>query len=408
VAASEPRQARRVGIAGTFDVENFGDLLFPILAERELSSRLGAIEITRYSYWEKVSGAWPFSVHSLDRLIAEMPDLDLLIVGGGHLVRFDKDVAPGYSPPPAGHLHHPTGYWLMPTLLAASYGVPIAWNALGVSPDTPIWARGLLDLALRSTNYVAVRDDNSRRELAAVAKGVEVAIVPDTAFGARGLLPRHPSDAFLGFCEESGLHPPFIVIQPSAHLGLPARQVDDVLRAAESAGLAILELPVSPALGDRVGLLGLRHSVHPPWWPQPLLLAEIVSRAEAVIAVSLHLSIVALTCGVPVHRRRPAPSSKYEQLAGLPGVHLWHEGDDAAALLSRGLGRSEPDALITDRLRQLDSHWNTIAALCGRVQPGASHVTAELIERCTADLEAASRGSESAAHRRGRQLLGLR
>ena len=31
-----------------------------------------------------------------------------------------------------------------PTLVADAAGVPVAWNALGASPDTPAWARPLV------------------------------------------------------------------------------------------------------------------------------------------------------------------------------------------------------------------------------------------------------------------------
>jgi lipopolysaccharide transport system ATP-binding protein len=59
-----------------------------------------------------------------------------VIVGGGHLVRFDKNVARGYGSTSTA-VHHPTGYWLTPTLVAGAAGVPVVWNALGASPDTP-------------------------------------------------------------------------------------------------------------------------------------------------------------------------------------------------------------------------------------------------------------------------------
>ena len=44
---------REIGIVGTFDVQNFGDLLFPLIAERELESRLGPIKLHRFSYHAK-------------------------------------------------------------------------------------------------------------------------------------------------------------------------------------------------------------------------------------------------------------------------------------------------------------------------------------------------------------------
>ena len=87
----------QIGICGTFDVQNYGDLLFPLLAEAELSRRLGPITWHRFSYFHKSPPAWPYHVKS----VAELPNiaaaLDGMIIGGGHLIRFDKNVAPGFS-----------------------------------------------------------------------------------------------------------------------------------------------------------------------------------------------------------------------------------------------------------------------------------------------------------------------
>ena len=88
-----------VGICGTFDVANYGDLLFPLLAEAELRQRLGAINMHRFSYHAKAKGEWPFEVRSVSELPETIGRLDGLLIGGGHLIRFDKEVAPGYGPP---------------------------------------------------------------------------------------------------------------------------------------------------------------------------------------------------------------------------------------------------------------------------------------------------------------------
>jgi hypothetical protein len=46
---------RQIGICGTFDVENYGDLLFPLIVEAELSRRLGRVRLHRFSYTEKTT-----------------------------------------------------------------------------------------------------------------------------------------------------------------------------------------------------------------------------------------------------------------------------------------------------------------------------------------------------------------
>jgi hypothetical protein len=81
------------------------------------------------------------------------------------VIRFDRDVAPGYGPTDAV-THHPTGYWLEPTLLAQAAGLPIAWNAVQVFGEPPDWLTGVLGAALERVGLVAVRDEPSLRTIA--------------------------------------------------------------------------------------------------------------------------------------------------------------------------------------------------------------------------------------------------
>jgi hypothetical protein len=384
-----------VGIVGTFDVSNFGDLLFPLLAERELADRLDRPEIVRYSYRQMPADLWPYEVRTLGRLSEDITDLDLLVVGGGHLVRFDKAIAPGYRPP-ENNLHHPTAYWLMPTLLGAIYGVPVAWNALGVSPHTPAWASKLLALALKSTAYVSVRDEPSCNELAKYSD-TRVRLVPDTAFGIQRLLPKEPSNDFRDFSKLHQLTRPYVIVQPSPDLIPHARQITDALRRAQAAGCTILELPISPALGDRVDLLRLElTTVQPTSWPSPTLLSELISCAEAVVAQSLHLSIVSVACGVPVYRHKASLGTKYHALDGLSQLHSWDDSEELGDLLSRNIGATKPGTDVAERVAQLRSHWDTIADLSGRRDERGPARAAQLITECTHGLEAAAAEADAA------------
>jgi hypothetical protein len=235
---------------------------------------------------------------------------------------------------------------------------------------------------------VSVRDRPSLTELDRVVPEADVKLVPDIAFGVEQLLPETPSTAFDGFLEETSLGRPFIVVQPSPHLVRHKHQIDSAVRVAREQGCHVLELPISPVLGDRAGLLELRQpTVSPASWPHPLLLAEIIARSEAVIARSLHLSVVAQSCGVPVHRHRSAPDPKYEPLLDLPGVYLWDDDTDVTDTLRRGLGRATRGAAPDRRAVELGSHWDAIAAAPGRGTGGAG-VAVELISTSTARLEA--------------------
>src|SRR5688500_17008770 len=100
-----------IGVFGTFDVENYGDLLFPLIAEAELTKRLGRVNVHAFSYHARSRPEWPYPVTSLTELPQMAGSLDGVLLGGGLIIRFDKGVAPGYGPPTPS-IHHPTGYWL--------------------------------------------------------------------------------------------------------------------------------------------------------------------------------------------------------------------------------------------------------------------------------------------------------
>lgn len=357
----------QIGVVGTFDVENYGDLLFPLLAEAELRGRLGPLELHRFSYHARTPPDWPYPVAS----VAELPDriagLDALLVGGGFLLRFDKEVAPGYEPPPG--IHHPTGYWLTPALLAAERGIPLIWNAPGMHCNAvPAWAGPLLEIAFAHSSYIAVRDEPTRRALAPFApeSGAGITVVPDTGFGIGRLLELAgaPLAAELARLRaDCGLTGKYIVVQSAVGL-------EPFLRFARRyAGrlqdYRFLALPIGPVLGDRPSLLEgqLPGFVQLPSWPHPLLLAALLGGAEAVVGHSYHLAITALAAGVPVFTPQDLTRGKYSALAVFDRIHPLPSGEEPEAdgFLAR-LGKAAPSPVLEAQLGPLARHWDRAAA----------------------------------------------
>ncbi len=365
--AHTPGRGRRLGIFGTFDVENYGDLLFPLLAEAELARRLGPLTLLPFSYGDKSPPDWPYAVTSLTELPAMAGQLDGVIVGGGHIIRFDKEIAPGYAPP-VPDIHHPTGYWLAPMLVALGRGTPVVWNAPAVYGDIPAWAEPLMKLAVNESRYVSVRDEPSRQALLRFADTAEINVVPDTAFGVARLVGGHqPSPDFLRLRDAHGLTDPYLVVQATPAARDFARFARDQQKLFRDYRLLIL--PAGPCFGENNSALSdeLPGIVGLPAWPHPLLLAELIGQSSAVVAVSLHLSITALAFGVPVFR--PAQSlndeyaSKYALLSEFDGVFPFDAEDrhDPRRFVGR-LGRREPSPAVSATLRRLDEHWDRMAA----------------------------------------------
>jgi lipopolysaccharide transport system ATP-binding protein len=353
----------KVGLAGTFDVENFGDLLFPLIARRELEQRLGEVELHCFSYQPRAEPAWPYAVQSVTELPRLAPGLDALLIGGGFLVRFDKVVAAGYVPPSA-EIHHPTGFWLSPALICQQHGVPVLWNAPGANyDDIPPWAESLLTLALSQSPYVAVRDERSRAALARFAAGRPIEVVPDTVFGLAGSLPEQTAADLTRLKDACGLSGPYIIIQPVRGLDACHRFLER--HAARLHGYQLLSLPMGPVNGDSDALPApdLPGMVRLPVWPPPLVIAQLIRQAAAVIGPSFHLAIAALTAGVPVFTPADLSCGKFSGLLGFDGIHPVPAGpdEDPEPFLSR-LGRTAVPPQVDAAIERLKLHWDGIAA----------------------------------------------
>ncbi|YCI12490.1 polysaccharide pyruvyl transferase family protein [Pseudomonas sp. Z2-11] len=382
----------QLAIFGTFDVENYGDLLFPIIAEAELARRLGSVNLQRFSYHGKTPSEWPYAVTSLTELPAVAARLDGVLIGGGFLIRFDKVVAHGYGPTTAD-IHHPTGYWLTPALIALQHAVPVMWNAPGMHCNSiPDWARPLLTMALEQSRYVRVRDALSRDTLGALSQRIEIEVLPDTAFGLPRLIDeQRPSAEFVRLREHAGLTGPYIVIHAIHVVESFVKLFEDHPEAF--LGYQFLVVPIGPVLGDDPSVIAgrLPGSITLPFWPEPLLMAEILSQAQAVIGHSYHLAITALAFGVPVFCSADLTTGKYTALAGFDTLHALPNVAtiDPQWFLAR-VGKTQPSPLARAAADQLVEHWDRVAEIIRQGKTASQPVLGAFLQHLPNLLEAAA------------------
>ena len=389
-----------IAICGTFDVENYGDLLFPIIAEAELTKRLGPVKFHRFSYHAKSKPEWPYTVTSVSELPHLAAHLDGVLIGGGFIIRFDKDVAPAYAPP-TPEIHHPTGYWLTPALVALQHGIPLIWNAPGMHCNpVPEWAEPLMRLVLQNSCHTRVRDEHSHEALRQFCNDFEIATVPDTAFAiSRIVNTPQASSEFKKLREVSGLTGPYIIVQ-TIHCVAPfIRFVQKHPHILE--GLRVLLLPLGPVLGDHETVVesGFSDPVRLPAWPSPLLLAELISQAEAVVGHSYHLAITALACGVPVFSSASLSEGKYTALSEFETIFpLPREDENNARWFLSRLGKSCPPMRAQRALAQLDEHWDRVAKIIREGKVNTPPRLGRFLQSLPGLLESAA--AESAAGQR--------
>ena len=290
--AIKNQRPRRIGIFGTFDVQNYGDLLFPIIAELELSRRLGSIELIPFSYHAKSAEDWPYRVESLVELPCLVGDLDAVLIGGGFIVRFDKIIAPGYEPP-VSWIHHPTGYWLVPALMGAQHGVPVVWNAPGMHcNEIPSWSHPLLSLALECSSHIAVRDEPSKAALRPFVEPRRVHVMPDTAFSIGHLLRAHAAADIRAAAQRSAFMIRFlvaVVIAAAAVAGLYTQDLwpfakPEEIQTGSIAAATDAPPPPKPVREEAAPAVTVVRAINSRMKERVLITGTLVPRVEALIA----------------------------------------------------------------------------------------------------------------------------
>lgn len=341
----------KIGIFGTFDVDNYGDLLFPPITQAELNRRLGDVTLRHFSCDSKTLPSWPYQVTAISELPEILPSLDGFLIGGG-------------SPPESG-MYHAADSWLSPALMALQNNVPLAWNPVGAKlGDPPDWAKPLLELALGLSSYLFVRDDLSRATLQPFA-GRPIALVPDTAFGLPNLvdLRSAPSVEFARIAKKYGLESPYIVLQPARGFEPLAHMIENQPERFDK--FKFLVLPSGPKFDDsRSAGVSVPGGILLEEWPDPLVTAELIGRSEGALSDDLHCTISALAVGVPVFRRIALGTGEFSGLKDFETIfRLPPDGHvDGDWFLAR-LGRKAPSGAALAALAALDQHWNRIAAM---------------------------------------------
>jgi len=374
---SRPRQDG-VALFGTFDVANYGDLLFPHVAAHLLGMSPG--DLRCYSprggapHWDDVVQACAVTEFNRD------PPPALCLIGGGNIVHAKPtplaDYAGAFSDPRFTY----ASLWLGASILAARTGAALAWNAPGVpSPVEGAWVRRLRDLALEAADYVCVRDEASRIYLGGSTFGVDV--VPDTAVKLGAVWPAaaladHARAAF----ESRGMRVPerwiaFHINDRYIGTGLPAACAA-AGRIADTLDAVPVLLAIGPCHGDdtlaRQAASLFNGEVLLVDRPRGLKeIAGLIAHARAYVGSSMHGLVTALAYrrpGLAVASTRMVKFLGLLEQLGEPDrlQESWEDAERVAATLLQPL----PAALL-ERLdaagKLIDDHGARLRGLLASV-----------------------------------------
>ena len=148
---------------GSYDVDNFGDLLFPFLVEHYLGNTYS--KIVHASPTGKQS-RWADSIPTCT--IAEAitnKNIEGLVIGGGNLISFTKSASINYvENPELAKIVHPS-FFYVPYFLRAKYCIPYAFNYIGVSKPILAENQNAVKNVMESASFISCRDKESASRL---------------------------------------------------------------------------------------------------------------------------------------------------------------------------------------------------------------------------------------------------
>ena len=389
----------RVAQWGTFDVDNYGDHLFPRVAAHELARRLAGVVVAPYAPYGRLHptglddgrAAAPLGPWNPDRAGQLAADHHLVIVGGGELIHLnDPMLAPVYETTAEELRRMAPSRWFVeglgPELESAC---PVVWHGVGIP-----WAPGEEDArrlraALAGRPYVTVRDRHSADRLAGAGVDRPVEVVPDSALLMERIMPEPSLEARRRRLRTAGAYPPVgspLLVVQGCDLMRP--HVDSVAVAvgawrAGRPGGEVLVVETGRCRGDTQFARRLEEALAGQrLWRLPADatvedLAAAIAGGDVFCGSSLHGAITAMAYGRPWVLLNLIDDAKLDGFGDLTGLGRFvaHTPAEIAAVLegATAAGPSPPDVLARLQ-RRIDRHFDRLAELATERAGARPHV----------------------------------
>lgn len=297
----------RIAHIGAFDFESYGDLLFPDVLRIQLDKR---IEIEEILYFAPKACKMPnrdIDVHAINELedIVRKCKIDAIIVGGGDIIQMQmtKTHMPHISD--CEVLYEVLYIWIIPSMVAKKYSIPLLWNAPGVPLHFAKEEKELVSYLCEAVDYISVRDQESQKELEYAIGGEHIHVVPDTVLCIRDLVKKEELIKKFDELDLPFLREQYVFFQ----CNMPENDdyyescANALRKIKEETGWQVLLQPIGYSVWDEqvMGNLQKRYSgefIYSPRHYSQYELLTLIANASLYIGTSLHGCITANSYGV--------------------------------------------------------------------------------------------------------------
>lgn len=337
---------------GTFDVNNYGDLLFPHIAEWRIPEAL----------WFHISplGSKTIFKDSLEVIsYREASNLifDAAFIGGGNIVHMRSTNLIDYREV-SGSAY--ASLWVGAAHLASQQNIPLIFNGPSIScVDLGLVERFVFKHILNNTQYAAFREKYSV-QLAHSVSTINARLIPDTAFDISRMWP-FPEFNAIQYCSKY-----FIVHVNSRY----SKSVEGTAKAIDEMAIALKAtarlMPIGPCHGD----IQYANQVFSQMKTNAQVVGDMslkgfakeIAGAKAYVGSSMHGFITALSYDVPgILVLNDKPMNKFLgllSLADLAEDAICDGWENAVHIINQGFVLSAEAKIDLNRL--LDVHWQCV------------------------------------------------
>ena len=340
---------------GTFDVDNYGDLLFPKILEWRLTPH----------FIEHISptNAKSIFIDSSPSRYSPTHKPIATITGGGNILHFRGTSLPFYSA--CSKMAYPR-LVIEPAVIASEHKIPYIINSPSIASKTlnPL-EKMILSRILESADYISFRDSRSADRAAALTKNI-VNVVPDTAFDISRMWPELKREH-----EDPSGYAVFHI--NSRYGGAPEEIASAISNFSCKTKLSVVLLPIGPCHGDIEYSQQISKIASVPCEVfgnfELRGFAELLANAEIYIGSSMHGFITAASYSVPcalvLNKNYMAKFEGVLESLGLGNDRIFYSWESATADAFT-LGAPNPEGL-SEIFERLDVHWNTINSIINGV-----------------------------------------
>lgn len=293
---------------GTFEVANFGDVLFPLILSHHLATALPDATITLAGPF---GGSAPMGLDRPVRRVRRHDEhgfwdqaagVDGFILGGGDLLHASPGVVAA-----SGRAERLDAWAFAGEAGLLAEVRPFVWNALGVPFDLPDDLRPLVRAACANIDLLTVRDEGSRQRLEDAGVERPIHVAPDTAVLVDQVFPAGQRAAALDQMRADRLIPPpgtrFVAVHVSFAGPASLAELAGALEEARTSfpDVAFVLVGLGPTHGDGATLKSLADQLKPPTSilvdPTLLQVTAVLDAADAVVSSSFHAMLVASVLG---------------------------------------------------------------------------------------------------------------